>query len=110
MTEGLEGVGLEWTVRVEETFNALKWADSETQELACKSIEQERGGGEAGKKLRELFEAEADRMKAAAFFKNSVAQPSVETPKEPVAKPMQRLRRLGEKSRSFWRRRQSGEG
>ena len=44
--------------RVQETFRALRWADRDAQEQACKSIEEELGGEEAGAKLRELFDAE----------------------------------------------------
>jgi hypothetical protein len=86
-----------WAVRVEETFDKLRWADRDAQELACKSIEEEFKSEEAGRKLRELFEAEADRMKAASFFEPRV-QPRVEEPKakatQAVAKPEPKLRRL----------------
>jgi hypothetical protein len=69
MSELEVGLGGGWTARVEETFQALKWADRDVQEQACQSIEKERDGREEGKKLRELFEAEADRMKAGFFTK-----------------------------------------
>src|SRR6266540_3079245 len=61
MTEGT-AEGLRWQERVQETFQALRWADRDAQEQACKSIEEELGGGEAGKKLRELFETEAVKV------------------------------------------------
>jgi hypothetical protein len=112
MTENAE---LRWQGRVEETFLKLRWADRNAQELACKSIEEELGGGEAGKKLRELFEAEAvkvakraaeitaeiEKPKVDAFFKKPEVQPRIENP-APIAKPRieeatpKRLRRLGE--------------
>jgi virulence-associated protein E len=89
MTEAVVGL----TPRVEETFQALKWADRETQELACQSIEKERGGDEEGKKLRELFQGEADRMAAASFILPA-AQPiraeskvEVVEPKHPLNRP-----------------------
>jgi hypothetical protein len=63
----------------------LKWSDKETQELACQSIEEERDGEEAAKKLRRLFEAEADRMKAASFILPGV-QPEVEQ-RKPAPEP-----------------------
>src|SRR5262245_10768816 len=53
----------EWTGRVEETFRTFRYADQAAQERACQSV-RERDGEEAGKKLRDLFEAERDRMVA----------------------------------------------
>jgi hypothetical protein len=115
---------VKWTARVEETFNKLRYADRDAQELACKSIQEEFGSEEAGAKLRELFEAEhvkvrklvdkanavvaklpepkpeSWRMKSAvkadaeAFFKNPEVQPSVEKPKSSEPKPIPKLRRL----------------
>jgi hypothetical protein len=82
MTEAQVG----WTARVEETFRALKFADRDAQELACKSIEED-GGRELATKLRELFEADRAKLleraakitagiekgEAAASLKNSEA-------------------------------------
>jgi hypothetical protein len=92
--------GQRWRSRVEETFNKLRCADRDAQELACKSIQEEFGSEEAGAKLRELFAADKAKFAAevenVAFFKKPVVQPNVEAPKiEPGPEP--RLRRLGEK-------------
>jgi len=46
----------EWAGRVEETFNALKWASYDAQERACQSVAG-RDGDEAAAKLKELFAA-----------------------------------------------------
>jgi hypothetical protein len=83
-----------WQDRIEETFDKLRWADKDAQEQACQAIQEEFKSEEAGARLRELFEAEADRMKAASFILPE-AQPSVEKPK--VATPIgaePKLRRL----------------
>jgi hypothetical protein len=77
MTE-VKAVG--WTARVQETFNALRYVDREAQELACQSIEKELGGGEAGKKLRELFETEkVEFEKRAAEITADIENAKVET-------------------------------
>jgi putative DNA primase/helicase len=55
--------GQRWRGRVEETFNKLRWADRDAQELACKSIQEEFGSEEAGRKLRELFEIEHAKVR-----------------------------------------------
>jgi hypothetical protein len=87
MTEtktGGEALKREWTVRVEETFEALKWADRDVQERACKSVQKEFSSEEAAAKLRALFVAEADRMKAAFFVpspQSRVAEAKVEPAK-----------------------------
>jgi putative DNA primase/helicase len=91
MSEVKGNVGPEWTARIEETFEALKWAEREIQERACKAVQEEFSSEEAATKLRQLFGAEADRMRA-AFFVPAV-QPGIENkgkgkpkdePKEPV--------------------------
>jgi hypothetical protein len=51
-----------WTARVEETFNKLRYADRDAQELACKSIQDEFGSEEAGAKLRELFKIDRAKL------------------------------------------------
>jgi hypothetical protein len=51
-----------WAHRVEETFNKLRYADRDAQELACKSIQEEFGSEEAGAKLRELFETDRAKL------------------------------------------------
>jgi hypothetical protein len=82
-----ESTAVRWQGRVEETFNKLRWADVDAQELACQSIEKEFESKEAGAKLRELFEAEADRIKVASL-KNPEIQSSVEKPKEEEPRPL----------------------
>jgi hypothetical protein len=74
-----------WQSRVEETFNALRYADRDAQEQACKSIEKERGGVEAGKKLRELFEAEHVKVRRLVDKANAVVAKLPE-PKKAEAK------------------------
>jgi Family of unknown function (DUF5906) len=90
-----------WLGRVEETFQKLRWANPEAQELACKSVEEELGSEEAGQKLRELFEADRTKFAKRATeitaaiekpeegsFILPEAQPSIEKPKDEQPKAL----------------------
>jgi putative DNA primase/helicase len=84
MTEAQVG----WTARVEETFQALRFADRDAQELACQSIED---AGSAGK-LRELFEADRAKFEEraaeiTAAIEKAEASPVEKPDEQPKARP-----------------------
>jgi len=92
-----------WMGRVQETFNALKWAPYDAQERACQFIAG-RDGDEAAAKLKELFAA-FEKQAAEITAKLDVGEAEAV---KPVVKPatvvVEKPKAQGAKPRPGWRR------